>query len=137
MIAGAPVELLRREAGLLVQRLRVWTPPRWGAGDRERVARHLAQVLADAAADLEGGPRRRLPDLGSPLALPDQLAVTADDVVRANPSDALATALTCHLLLHRHDLLGDEVPDTLAAQLGHPSRADLLSRAEQACTSHD
>lgn len=130
------MELLRREAGLLVQRLRVWTPPRWGAGDRERVARHLAQVLADAAADLEGGPRRPLPDLGSPLALPDQLAVTADDVVRAGPSDELAAALTAHLLLHRHDLLEDDVPDTLAAQLGHASGADLLAQAGQACTSH-
>lgn len=137
MISGAPVELLRREAGLLVQRLRVWTPTRWGAGDREAVARHLAQVLADAAAELEGGPRRPLPDLGSPLALPDQLAVTADDVVRAGPSDETAQALTAHLLLHRHDLLGDEVPDTLATQLGFADGGQLLTRAEQACTAHD
>lgn len=133
MIASAPLELLRREAGLLVQRLRVWTPPRWGAGDRERVARHLVQALADTAADSEGQPRRLLPDLGSPLALPDQLAVTADDVVRAGPSDETVRMLTAHLLLHRHDLLEDDVPDTLAVQLGFADGAELLARTSQTC----
>ena len=127
------VELLRRESGLLVQRLRVWTPTRWAAGEREAVARHLAQVLADAAADLEGEPRRLLPDLGSPLALPDQLAVTADDAVRAGPSDEAARGLVVHLLLHRHDLLGDEVPASLAEQLGCPAGQDVLTAGRQAC----
>jgi hypothetical protein len=124
------LDLLRRESGLLVSRLRVWTPPRWSAAGREEVARHLAQVLADAAADLEGEPRRVLPDLGSPLALPDQLAVTADDLVRAGPDDEAARDIVVHLLRHRHDLLGDEVPATLARQLGHDDGPALLASVD-------
>ena len=129
-------ELLRREADLLVQRLRVWTPTRWAAGDRAAVALHLAQVLADAAADLEGEPRRALPDLGSPLALPDQVAVTADDVVRADPPADLARELVLHLLLHRHDLLADDVPMSLAERLGAGSGEALLAAARRTCPSH-
>ena len=124
------VELLRRESDLLVQRLRLWTPTRWAAGDRAATARHLAQVLADAAADLERGPRRALPDLGNPLSLPDQLAVTADDCARAEPSAAVARDLVLHLLAHRHDLLGDDVPASLAAQLGG---GDVLARGRALC----
>jgi hypothetical protein len=120
---SAAIDLLRRESASLVQRLRLWTPQRWAAqhgahGTRAGLAFHLAQALADTAADLEGEPQRPLPRLGSDLALPDQVAVTCDDLVRAGPPDGLARDATAHLLLHRHDLLGDAVPEGLAAALG-------------------
>lgn len=120
---SAAVELLRRESALLVQRLRLWTPSRWVAqcppyGTRADLTFHLAQALADAAAALEGEPRRMLPRLDSDLALPDQLAVAVDDLVRASPVADLARGATAHLLAHRQDLLGDQVPDGLAQALG-------------------
>lgn len=46
------------------------------------VVRPVLQELADAAADLEGGPRRAVPVL-RPHALGDQLAVLAADVLAA------------------------------------------------------
>jgi hypothetical protein len=52
--------------------------------------------------------------------LPDQLAVTADDLVRSGRADLLAVA---HLLAHRRDLLGEDVPAALLRQLdGIPVR---------------
>lgn len=127
--------LLAREARSLVQRLRLWTPARYAAaagpgGSRGDLVHHLAQALADRAADLEGGPRRPLPRLDSDLGLADQLAVTADDLVRAGPPDALAVADTAHLLLHRAELLEDEVPAGLAEALG---LADVLAAGRRAC----
>ena len=118
-----PVDLLRRESRSLVQRLRLWTPARYAAGaphsgTRGDLVHHLAQSCADAAADLEGGPRRTVPRLDSDLGLADQLAVTSDDLVRAQPGDDLARAVTAHLLVHRLDLLGEDVPATLATALG-------------------
>jgi hypothetical protein len=117
-----PVALLRRESRSLAQRLRLWTPARFAAaappfGSRGDLVHHLAQDLADAAAAAEGQPLRLLPRLDD-LALPDQLAVTADDLVRAAPSARVARAATAHLLAHRHDLLDEDVPAGLAAALG-------------------
>jgi len=117
-----PVALLRRESRSLVQRLRLWTPARYAAAalpfaTRGALVHHLAQALAEVAADLEGGPHRPVPRLDSDLALADQLAVTADDLVRARPDCDQAAAATCHLLLHRHDLLGEPVPLALAEAL--------------------
>ena len=128
------VDLLRRESASLVQRLRLWTPQRWAAqhppyGTRADVARHLAQALADAAAELEGQPLRALPRLDSDLALPDQLAVTADDLARAGPPDELARHATAHLLLHRRDLLGEQVPQGLDEALG----GDVVGSARTIC----
>ena len=101
-----PTALFDREARSLVQRLRLWTPARYGAaagstGTRGDLVHHLAQSLADRAALVEGGPRRALPRLDQDLGLPDQLAVVAKDLVRAGPSAAVAVAVTAHLLLHR------------------------------------
>ncbi len=115
--------LLRRESCLLVQRLRLWAPARFAAaaapwGTRADVVHHLAQSLADLAAAAEGGPARPLPRPDTDLALPDQLAVTADDLVRAVTSAQVALLATAHLLLHRTELLQDEVPAGLAAALG-------------------
>ncbi len=132
-----PPALLARESRALVQRLRLWTPARYAAaaagwGTRGDLVHHLAQALADAAADTEGGPRRPVPRLDSDLGLADQVAVTADDLVRAGPSDDVARAATAHLLAHRVDLLGDEVPVTLAAALGVP---DVLTAGRSACSA--
>ncbi len=131
----APVDLLRRESRSLVQRLRLWTPARYAAaappwGSRGDLVLHLAQACADAAADLEGEPRRTLPRLDSDLGLADQLAVTSDDLVRAGPGDDLARAVTAHLLLHRLDLLGEDVPVSLAGALGVD---DVIAAGRAAC----
>jgi hypothetical protein len=127
-----PVALLRRESRSLVQRLRLWTPSRFaaqaGAATRGDLVHHLAQRLADQAADAEGQARRPLPRLDD-LALPDQLAVTSDDLTRTGDRDA-ARAATVHLLLHRRDLLGEDVPAGLAEALGLP---DVLAAGREAC----
>lgn len=108
-------ELLSRQAASLVERLRLWTPQRWAAaapehGTRAGVVHHLAQAFVTRAAETE----RPLPRLDSDLALPDQLAVTADDLARTGRATVDDVA---HLLAHRRDLLGDEVPASLLAQL--------------------
>lgn len=115
--------VLRRESRSLVQRLRLWTPARWAAaappfGTRADLVHHLAQALAGLAADAEGLPPRPLPRLDSDLGLPDQLAVTSDDLVRAGPPTSVAQLATAHLLAHRRDLLDEPVPAALAAALG-------------------
>ena len=115
--------LLRREARLLVERLRLWTPARFAAsappwGSRGDLVHHLAQDLVDRAASAECAAARRLPRLDSDLALPDQLAVSADDLVRARPSHAVAVEAAAHLLAHRTELLEDEIPAGLAKALG-------------------
>ena len=129
-----PAVLLRRESRSLVQRLRLWTPARYAAaappyGTRADLVRHLAQSLADLAADAEGGPRRPLPRLDD-LGVADQLAVTADDLVRAGPAPVVARAATAHLLVHRRDLLGEEVPAGLATAL---ASADVAATGQVAC----
>jgi hypothetical protein len=131
---SSAVETLRRETASLVQRLRLWTPQRWAAqappyATRADLVFHLAQALADADAELEGEPRRALPRLDTDLALPDQLAVTADDFARAGPPANVARRATAHLLLHRRDLLADEVPAGLAASFG----GDVLALGRQEC----
>ena len=131
-----PAALLRRESRSLVQRLRLWTPARYAAaappyGTRAGLVRHLAQSLADLAAELEGGPHRLLPRLDD-LGVADQLAVTADDVVRAGPPDDLARRATAHLLVHRADLLGEDVPAGLSAALGLD---DVVAAGRGACAA--
>ena len=129
---SAPGALLAREAASLVARLRLFTPARWSAalapyGTRADAVHHLAQALADA----EGQAPVRLPRLDGDGALPDQLAVTADDLVRSGRADGDAVA---HLLLHRAELLDDEVPAGLVDELGAPDSAALLVRARDVCT---
>lgn len=125
-------DLLAREAVSLVARLRLFTTARWQAaapvyGTRADTVHHLAQWLADAAGEAPV----RLPRLDSDLALPDQLAVTADDLVRAGlpTKDAVG-----HLLLHRAELLDEPVPPALVARLGAADEAALLARAGALCT---
>lgn len=131
--------LLRRESRSLVQRLRLWTPQRWaaaapGGGTRADLVHHLAQALADLAADAEAAPRRPLPRLDGDLGLPDQLAVTSDDLARTGPPAPVAQEATAHLLVHRRDLLGEDVPAGLAAALG---LADVLAAGRTACRPRD
>ena len=130
----APADLLAHEAGSLVARLRLWTPARWAAaappyGTRADLALHLAQWLADAAGEAPV----RLPRLDSDLALPDQLAVTADDLVRAGVDGQQAADAVAHVLLHRADLLDEPVPAGLVTALGEASAAALLERARRVC----
>ena len=114
-------DLLSREARSLVERLRLWTPARWAAaappyGTRADLVHHLAAAFVRQAGETP----LPLPRLDSDLALPDQLAVTADDLVRCGRADLPAVA---HLLAHRRDLLGDDVPAGLLARLaGVPVR---------------
>ena len=133
-LAGVPTppqQLLVKELGSLVQRLRLWTPQRWSAaadpwGTRADLARHLAQWCADRAAELEGERQRPLPVLQPDLLLADQLAVTGDDLVRTGPSDALCADAVAHVLLHRHDLLGEEPPPSLGG-------TSALTRGREVC----
>jgi hypothetical protein len=109
-------ELLAREARSLVERLRLWTPQRWAAAappypTRADLVHHLAQSFVDAAQETT----KPLPRLETDLALPDQLAVTADDLVRTGRATREHVA---HLLAHRRDLLGEDVPPSLQEQLG-------------------
>jgi hypothetical protein len=109
-------ELLAREARSLVERLRVWTPQRWAAsappyGTRADVVHHLAQSFVTAAGETD----RPLPHLDSDLGLPDQLAVSSDDLVRVGRATLSDVA---HLLAHRRDLLDEEAPQSLLVQLG-------------------
>lgn len=134
--AGASRDLLAREAASLVARLRLWTPARFAAaalpyGTRGDLVHHLAQSLAD---DVGQAPVR-LPRLDSDLALPDQVAVTADDLVRAGPDDATAREVTAHLLLHRAELLEEPVPAGLITALGEVDSGQLLERARARCSA--
>jgi hypothetical protein len=113
-------ELLAREARSLVERLRLWTPERWAAdsgrtappyGTRGDLVHHLAQAFVVRAGETD----RLVPRLDTDLALPDQLAVTADDLVR---SGRVSMTDVAHLLAHRRDLLGEDVPAGLRDQLG-------------------
>ena len=127
-----PVELLAREAASFVARLRLFTPARWAAagpagGTRGDVVHHLASAYVVAAAETT----LALPRLESDLVLPDQLAVTADDLVRLDPADALDHV--AHLLLHRGELLDEQVPVGLLDELGFVDQHALLARAREVC----
>lgn len=125
--------LLAREAASLVARLRLFTPARWAAealphGTRGDLVHHLAASLVVAA----GETRERLPRLDD-LGLADQLAVTADDLVRVGPATSVALDQVAHLLLHRRELLDEVVPSGLLADLGEESELTLLRRARHVC----
>jgi hypothetical protein len=114
-VTSAP---LAKEVASLVQRLRLWTPTRWQAaaepwGTRADLVRHLAQWLADQAAEAEGRPSQPLPVLANQLLLPDQLAVTGDDLVRTGLSGQRNDDAVAHLLVHRLDLLSEPAPTSL------------------------
>ena len=72
---------------------------------------------------------RGLPRLDSDLGLADQLAVTVDDLLRAGLDGPAARTVTAHLLVHRLDLLGEQVPTGLADALG----IDVLFTGRKVC----
>ncbi len=77
----------------MVRRLRARPVSSWQLGDREAVTRAATQRLADLAAHASGEPRRVVPDVGV-LALPDQLAVLAEDArVAGVPTDTVTGIL--------------------------------------------
>ena len=70
-----------------------WTASRWTA-ERAQAVHALAQRLADLEARVTGRAPRPVPRLSNDLALPDQVRVTALDLVAASPPpDVLQTAL--------------------------------------------
>lgn len=114
-----------------MQRLRLWTPSRWAAacepwGTRADVGRHLAQWFADRAAELSAEQLRPVPVLSPDLLVADQVAVTGDDLIRAEPGSELVTDAVAHLLAHRFDLLGEEPPTSLGG-------AATLQRGREVC----
>ena len=127
-------QLLAREAASLVERLRLWTPARWAAAALPWDSRgDLVHHLASSFVDLAGEAPTPLPRLDSDLALPDQLAVTADDLVRTSPPDPLALDAVTHLLVHRIDLLAEDVPTALAARLASLGVEDVRLRGRGVC----
>ena len=56
--------------------------------------------------------------------------MTSDDLVRASPPDDLARAVTAHVLVHRLDLLGEDVPASLAGAL---DLDDVVAAGRAAC----
>ena len=68
----------------LLTQVRHWDLPRW-RGERAERMYVMLQLLADLAADAEGRPRRPVP-VESPVVIPDQLRVLADDLLAAGPS---------------------------------------------------
>lgn len=82
-----PVERLEADLRRTVDRLRTLGLARLGASfdpepTRADAARAVAQRLADAAADLEGGPRRNVPRVAD-AAVGDQVAVCGHDLLAA------------------------------------------------------
>jgi hypothetical protein len=82
-----PVERLEADLRRTVDRLRTLGLARLAASfdpepTRADAAREVAQRLADAAADLESGPRRTVPRLAD-AAVGDQVAVCGHDLLAA------------------------------------------------------
>ncbi len=126
-------DLLAREAGSLVGRLRTWTAVRYAAQalpghTRADVVHHLAAELAA----LSGAPVR-LPRLDGDLVLADQLAVAADDLVRSAPGDDVAgrpprtcscTARTCSTSPSPRAWPSGCLPQRAPGRRSRPVRAD-------------
>ena len=95
VVDGSGAERFVPDLHRLADDLRRLPPGRWRR-HREQV-RVLAQRWADVGADLEGEPRRELPDLGAGPVLADQLAVVGVDLAAAattapGGADALRSA---------------------------------------------
>jgi hypothetical protein len=70
----------------LLTQVRHWEAARWRSHQAAGYA--LVQRLADLCGDAEG---RQVPDYG-PLALPDLIRITADDLLAAGPSEETLAA---------------------------------------------
>jgi hypothetical protein len=89
---------LARAVDRLVDHIGQWTPSRWaastastaagaGAASRADTVHALAQRLADLEASATGRPDRPVPRLDNDLVLPDQVRVTARDLLAARPGE--------------------------------------------------
>jgi hypothetical protein len=71
-----------------------WETGRWdtavrgGDGSRADQVRALVQQLADLGAEAEGNPHREVPHAGA-MTLPDQIRVLTDDLLTADPTEAV------------------------------------------------
>ncbi|GIH12085.1 hypothetical protein [Rugosimonospora africana] len=89
---------LARAVDRLIDQVAQWPPSRWVAltkagGSRAKVVHALAQRLADLEAGSTGHPRHEVPRLDNDLVLPDQVKVTARDLLAAGAApDVLAEA---------------------------------------------
>ncbi|WP_426565861.1 hypothetical protein ACPPVT_04655 [Angustibacter sp. McL0619] len=90
---------LRRELARVQGRLRALPLDRLD-GEPAALARAAAQDLADLAADAQQRPRRSVPQL-EVHGVPDQLAVTAHDVLAEGDRAALSQALDVLTALRR------------------------------------
>ncbi len=145
-------EVLRRESASLVARLRLWTPARWAAtapdgalsapATRGDLVFHLATCFARLA-----GATVQLPRLDNDLALPDQLAVTADELVCSGPGRAQVVDAVAHMLLHREHLLVEPAPTGLIEELdvldpvtldsSRPDGPALVRRGRRVCRASE
>jgi hypothetical protein len=78
--------------GRFMARVGHWSAHRWAMGGRADRVLALAQVLADAGADVEGRPRRAVPRLEHASSLADQVAVLAADLVLVGAPDPVLRA---------------------------------------------
>jgi hypothetical protein len=90
---------LARAVDRLVDHIGQWTPARWaastassGAVSRAETVHALAQRLADLEASAAGRPHRPVPRLDNDLVLPDQVRVTARDLLAARPPEPVLAA---------------------------------------------
>jgi hypothetical protein len=89
---------LVRAVDRLVDQVGQWTPSRWavstrsGVGSRAQAVHALAQRLADLEAGVTGRADLPVPRLDNDLALPDQVRVTARDLLAAHPPDEVLAA---------------------------------------------
>jgi hypothetical protein len=79
---------LDRAVARLVNQIGHWPPARWTATGAAPHAHALAQCLADLAAEAAAEPHRLVPRLDNDLALVDQIRVTANDLIAADPDAA-------------------------------------------------
>ncbi|MFI5492741.1 hypothetical protein [Actinoplanes sp. NPDC051859] len=105
--APAPADELRTATQRLLAQVGHWESGRWstsvGEGSRGDLVFALVQRLADLAADAERRPRREVPREAD-TALPDQLRVTIDDLLLAEPTGNVLTQAAADLLAVRKTL---------------------------------
>ena len=103
------VERLEADLHRTVDRLRTLGLARLGASfepepTRADAARGVAQRLADAAAELEGGPRRTVPRVAD-AAVGDQVAVCGHDLLAAVAAGGDVARVEAVVLAAADDLL--------------------------------
>jgi hypothetical protein len=80
-----------------------WEQARWWSGSTADLMYALIQRLSDLDSEAESMQHRVVPRL-SDLTLPDQLRVLADDLLAADPPDALLTQALAEVDTFRRSL---------------------------------